>query len=101
MKWTGSKYIRGRPLEETLSLIRAELEAFEDLEFELKFEEAPNVHTGGLMIVEVLQPYGDRQVMAKVSHLVNDYTYSHNDPANDIWDMGFNVRVRPKPPMTA
>lgn len=98
MKWTGKKYVRGRSLEETLPLIRKELEAIAGLKFELHLDKAPNPYTGGVIVVEVLKAYGDRVLMGAISDLVNDYNYSANDPAKDHWDMGFNVYVRPKPP---
>lgn len=100
MKWTGSKHVRGRPLEETLSLIRKELGAIAGLDFELHLAEAPNPYTGGVIVVEVLKPYGDRVLMGSISDLVNEYNYNANEPAKDHWDMGFNVQIRPKPPRT-
>jgi len=98
--WTGKKYDAERPLEESLSLMREELDGMEGLIYEIHLEEPDNGFTEAKVIVDVLEPYGDLKVMGVVNDKLKEYNYSKVDEDEDIWDMGLAIFVRRKPPIT-
>ena len=99
MKWTGSKFVADRPLEEIISLICAELDGIEGLKYEARLE--PTKLADGLVIIEVLAPREDSFLRGRITKIANAYNRCAHEPENDIWDMRFHLMVRPKPPMTA